>query len=263
MIRKVIFAAVILAVLGVVAWTTEIGSYISTAWKESTAFAKRQVPIEFEIKRAKDMLANLEQVDDKLISALASEMVNRKRLEREVAEAESAVASIRETLRSRNEAFKNIPVSNGSQRDKMAAELERLFKRAKVMEATLKTKRELLAQHEERVQAVKEQRDGLRAQKADLEARIQSLETQVALLKAAETRSRQRIDDSQLGELNRIKELVDALEERIEKSMTELQLREEIKPTAPVSEPSWTVESGQLSREIDDYLGTTTPVAGK
>ncbi|MCS6978433.1 MAG: hypothetical protein NZM31_15715, partial [Gemmatales bacterium] len=62
MIRKLIFGAVILAVLGFVAWTTEIGSYISTAWRESTAFAKRQVPIEFEIKRAKDMLANLEQV---------------------------------------------------------------------------------------------------------------------------------------------------------------------------------------------------------
>ncbi len=211
MVRKVVLAAVVLAVLAGVAWTTELGSYLTTAWRQSTALVKRQVPIEFEIKRAKDMLVNLEQVDDKLISALASEMVNRKRLEREVAEAETALAAVRETLRSRNEAFKNLPVSHGPQRDKMAAELERLLKRAKVMEATLKTKRDLLAQHDERVQAVKDQRDGLRAQKADLEARIQSLETQVALLKAAETRSRHRIDDSQLGELNRIKALVDAL----------------------------------------------------
>lgn len=263
MIRKLIFGAVAVAVLGYLAWATEVGSYLTTAWKQGTAFCKQQVPIEFEIKRAKDMLANLEQVDDKLISALASEMVNRKRLEREVAEAEAAVASAREQLRSRNEAFKNIPVSNGSQRDRMAADLERLFKRVKVMEATLKTKKDLLAQHEERVQAVKEQRDGLRAQKADLQARIEALETQVALLKAAETKSRQRIDDAQLGELNRIKELVDALEERIEKSMTELQLREEIKPQAPATETSWTVDSVHLSSEIDDYLKGTSPVAGK
>ena len=85
----------------------------------------------------------------------------------------------------------------------------------------------------------------------------------MALLKAAETRSRQRIDDSQIGELNRLKELVDALEERIEKSMTELQLREEIKPPAPAGESTWSVDSGHLSQEIDAYLGNATPLVGK
>jgi chromosome segregation ATPase len=260
MLKKALLAAAVLATLGVLAWTTEMGSYLTTAWRESRAYFKRQVPIEFEIKRAKDMLANLEQVDDKLISALASEMVNRKRLEREVAEAEAAVAAARDSLRARNEAFKNIPVSQGRQRDQLAHELERLFKRVKTMEATLRTKRELLAQHDERVQAVKDQRDGLRAQKAELQSRIEALETQVALLKAAETRSRHRLDDSQLGELNRLKELVDSLEERIEKSMTELQLREEIKPPAPSPLPGSYGDSGTLSQEIEEYLSRSSGV---
>jgi chromosome segregation ATPase len=258
MLKKAIIGVGVLLVLAFVAWQTEVGSYVFTAFKEGRAYCKQQVPIEFEIKRAKDMLGNLEKVDDKLISALATEMVNKKKLEREVAEGEVAVAAARDTLRARNEAFKTIPVGAKShQRETLAIDLERQFKRLKTMETTLKTKKELLAQHDERVNAVKEQRDGLKAQKVDLQARVEGLETQVALLKAAEARSRHRIDDTQLGELSRVKELVDSLEERIEKSMTELQLREDIKASAPTASPSWSISSGSLAQEIDSYLGAS------
>jgi chromosome segregation ATPase len=262
MLKKALIGVGVLLVLAVVAWQTEVGSYVVTAFKEGKAFCKKQVPIEFEIKRAKDMLASLEKVDDKLISALATEMVNKKKLEREVGEGDVALAAARDALKARNEAFKSIQVGGSSvQREAVAIDLERQFKRFKTMEATLKTKKELLAQHDERVSAVKEQRDGLKAQKTDLQARVEGLETQVALLKAAEARSRHRIDDSQLTELSRVKELVDGLEERIEKSMTELQLREDIKASAPTSSPSFSVSTTGLAQEIDSYLSSPSRVA--
>jgi len=258
MLKKALIGVGLLVVLGVIAWQTEAGSYICTAFKEGKAFCKKQVPVKFEIKRAKDMLANLEKLDDKLISALATEMVNKKKLEREVSEGDVALASARDDLRARNEQFKTYAVSEKSsvQRETIAIDLERRFKRFKTMEQTLKTKKELLAQHDERVNAVKEQRDGLKAQRADLGSRVEGLETQVALLEAAEARSRHRIDDSQLTELNRVKELVDGLEERIEKSMTELQLREDIKASQPTASPSFSSSTSGLAQEIDSYLSS-------
>jgi hypothetical protein len=263
MLKKALIGVGVLLVLGIIAWQTEVGSYAWTAIKEGKAFCKKQVPIEFEIKRAKDMLGNLEKLDDKLISALAQQMVEKKKLEREVGEGEVALAAAREDVFKRNEQFKTFAVSEKSsvQRETFAIDLERRFKRFKTMEATLKTKKDLLAQHDERVNAIKEQRDGLKAQKGDLQSRVEGLETQVALLKAAEARSRHRIDDTQLGELTRIKELVDSLEERIEQSMTELQLREEIKVTQPTSGPSFSVSSTGLAQEIDSYLNSGNRVA--
>jgi len=259
MLKKALIGVGLLVALGIVAWQTEAGSYVWTAFKEGRAYCKKQVPVEFEIKRAKDMLGNLEKLDDKLISALATEMVNKKKLEREVGEGDVALAMARDDLRARNDQFKTFTVSEKSSahRETVAIDLERRFKRFKTMEATLKTKKELLAQHDERVNAVKEQRDGLKAQRADLSSRIEGLETQVALLKAAEARSKHRIDDTQLSELSRVKELVDGLEERIEKSMTELQLREEIKGTQPTASPSFPVSSSGLVQEIDSYLSSS------
>jgi chromosome segregation ATPase len=264
MLKKVLIGVGVLFAIGILCWTTDVGSYAWTAFKETKAFAKQQVPIEFEIKRARDMLGSLDKLDDKLVSTMATEIVAKKKLEREVSEAEVALASFRDDLRTRNEKLKTLTVSKeGSGRDQFAQDLERRFKRFKTAEATLKAKKELLAQHEERLAAAKEQREGLKGQKADLASRIEALETQVAVLKAAEARTKCRIDDGQLTELARVKELVDSLEQRIDTSMTELQLREEIRSgTQPTSAPA--IHSNtSLTQEIDDYLGEGDRIASE
>jgi chromosome segregation ATPase len=148
-------------------------------------------------------------------------------------------------------------------RDQFALNVERAFKRVKEMETMVKAKKELLSQHQERLAAAREQRDGLKDQKKDLESRIQSLETQVELLKAAEARNKYRLEDGQLTELARVKELVDSLEKRIETSMTELQLRTEGKPVEANKAPAAPASTTSLTSEIDSYLGREGEVAGK
>src|SRR5205823_644252 len=113
-------------------------------------------------------------------------------------------------------------------------------------------------QHQERLGAIKEQRDGLKGQKSDLASRIESMETQVALLRAAEARSKAKLSDSQISELNQIKELVDGLEQRIETNVTELQLREEIKSAQPTTTAPAANSNVGLSAEIEEYFGTKT-----
>lgn len=264
MIKKALIGVGILLVGGFLVAKTDCCSYAKTLFKQTRAYAKQQVPVEFEIKRAKDMLASLDKVDDKLISVMANEMVAMKRLEKEIGEAQDNADSMARDIHARNEQLKNgtFTVSRGvqSSKEQFAIELERKFKRFKTLEATVKTKKDLLANHQERVSAVKEQRDGLKGQKSDLSSRIENLETQVALLKAAEARSKAKLSDSQIGELNQIKELVDGLEQRIETSVTELQLREEIKAATPATTNPASQTNAGLTQEIDDYFGKNNNV---
>jgi chromosome segregation ATPase len=262
MLKKALIGVGVLLV-GAVLWTTtDVGSYVSTAWKQGKAYAKKQVPPEFQIKRAEEMLQNLDKVDDRLISEMARQMVAIKQLQKEVAVMEENVEKQRLAIKDQNDQLKNWTVGriNGQNKDQFALGLERAFKRFRTMEQTVQTKKDLLVQHEERLAATKEQREGLKAQKTDLQARIEGLQTQIALLRAAETRTKCRIDNGELSELAKVKELVDSLEQQLDTQMTELQLREEIKVTAPA--PA-TTSSTSIVQEIDAYFGETGKVAAE
>jgi septation ring formation regulator EzrA len=268
MLKKILVGVGILLVGGFIWAKTDVGSYVKTAWKQCRGYVKASVPIDFEIKRAKDMLANLDKAEDRLISVMANEIVAIKSLEKETGLMEDNIKQRRTELQARNEEFKKTDkvafVSSEGRytRDQFGADLERRLKRLKDMENSLKAKKELLVQHNERLAAVRDQREGLKEQKKDLESRIQSLETQIELLKAAEARNKYRLDDSQLTELAKVKEIVDGLEKRIETSMTELQLRSETK--ADTKAPATFKTSGNLTQEIDSYLsGSESEVAGK
>ena len=270
MLKKVLIGVSVLLIGGFIWAKTDLGSYAKTAWKQCRQSVKASVPIDFEIKRAKDMLSNLDKADDRLISVMANEMVAIKHLDNETKTMQANVEQKKKELAIRNEDLKKtdktifVSIEGEFTRDQFALNLERSFKRVKDMEATVKAKKELLSQHKERLNAARDQRDGLKDQKKDLESRIQALETQVELLKAAEARNKYRIEDGQLTELSKVKELVDSLEKRIETSMTELQLRSEGKPAAELKAPA-VPASTSLTSEIDSYLSGAheAEVAGK
>jgi hypothetical protein len=269
MLKKALIGVGVLLVGGFIWAKTDLGSYAKTAWKQARQSVKASVPIDFEIKRAKDMLGSLDKADDRLISAMANEMVAIKHLENETKTMQANLEVKRNEVQVRNadlkKSDKTVFVSSEGEfnREQFALDLERRFKRVKDMEAMVKAKKELLGQHKERLSAAREQRDGLKDQKKDLESRIQALETQLELLKAAEARNKYRLDDGQLTELARVKELVDSLEKRIETSMTEMQLRSEGKPveTKVPTVPA----STSLTSDIDSYFSTSkeAEVAGK
>lgn len=259
MLKKILIVIGLLVVGSWVIGKTDLGSYVKTGWKEFWASTKKAVPVGFEIKRAEEMLANLDKADDRLIAAIASETVAIGRLEKEVSQLQASTDKLREEILARNEQLKTGAAVHkfGSQEytsTQLAKELERSFKRLKTHEATLQAKKELLAERKQRLDAAKEQRDALMAEKADLQARIEKLKTDLAVLKAAETRSKKACSDSQLGELAKLKELVDSLEQRIETNMIEVQIREESRSPAPVFPIQ---EGGNITREIDEYFSKT------
>lgn len=236
----------------------EIGSYVRTGWKEFRTATKQSISIDFEIKRAEDMLGSLDKTDDRLISALAAEIQTIRRGEDEIERMQSNLEVKKLQLQALNDQLKNWRTSEGTdlKREEMTLNLERQFRQFKAAESAFKAKVDAHARHKERLEMIKQQRDALKAQKVDLQSRLEKLKTDLEVLKLAEARSKNGVQDEQLHELNQLKTLVDGLEERIEKQMIILELKKD-QEDRPASGGSRIApkDGRSVMQEVDAYFG--------
>jgi chromosome segregation ATPase len=258
MFKKLLILSGMLVVVG---WAfgsnagREIMSYVKTGWKEVRSATQKVVPLDFEIKRAEDLLLNLDKTDDRLITTLAAQMQAVRGCERDVETMTANLETRKSELQARAEDLKTIQVSKTStSRDLASLNLEKDFKQFKLMEASLKNKQGMLDQMQTRIKSMQEQRDALKGQRAELQSRVSKLKTDLDYLKVAQLKARHAGEDFQAPELAHLKELVDSLEDRIETSLIEHKLREDIKSgeaTAKTSAPST-----NITAEIDTYFST-------
>lgn len=243
----------------VVAWACssgvarEIGSYVKTGWTDFRKAVKSSVSIDFEIKRAEGMLASLDQADERLIASLATEIQVLKRGEAEMERMQVNLESMKFEVQALNENVKGMKDS-GLKRDAATLDLEKKFKKFKDAERLMKITVEAQARHKERMEMIKEQRDALKAQRTDLAARLEKLKTELEVLKLAEARSKHAVNEQQIEELNQLKELVDGLEQRVEKQMIILELKKDQDTKAGGAKAS-ARDNRTVSNEVDAYFG--------
>jgi chromosome segregation ATPase len=257
MLKKVVALGAVLLVGSWAVSRTDVGSYVKTFVKDSVACVKKNVPIEFEIRVAEEELANLDKVDDKLISTIASEMVAVESKKRALDEMQANLAKKKEDIRSRYAALKvdkaifyidNRQVSRGV----FELELDKLNKSFKTAETIVENTRKMLADDQARLDQAKEQRDALKSTKLALDERIRKLKTDFEVLKAAEMRNKRSTGDGQVAELERLKTRIEGLESRIQQRIIENQLREEPKPAGAVH------SSVDILQESERILGDET-----
>ncbi len=259
MFKKLLILAGMLVVVG---WAfgsnagREILSYAKTGWKEVRNATKKVVPIDFEIKRAEDLLNNLDRTDDRLITSLANQMQAVRTAERDVETMTATLEAKRSDLQARNDELKTIPVSannkTSTQRELASLQLEKDFKTFKLAEASLKNKQGMLEQMQTRVKSLQEQREGLKGQRGVLASRVSKLKTDLDFLKVAQMKARHAGEDFQVAEIAQLRELVDGLEGRIETSLIEHQLREDIKASDKTTvKPT---SSTNITLEIETYF---------
>jgi chromosome segregation ATPase len=235
----------------------EIGSYVRTGWKEIRSATKNSVSIDFEIKRAEDMIGNLDRTDDRLISALASEIQVIRRGEADVETMQTNLETRKLELTALNDQLKNwkTSVSTDLRKEEMTINLERKFRQFKASEAAFKAKVEATARHKERLEMIKQQRDALKAQKNDLAGRLEKLKTDLEVVTLAEARSKNAVGEVQLHELNELKTLVDGLEERVEKQMIILELRKDTEVKSTGGSKFTPKSDKSVMQEVDAYFG--------
>jgi chromosome segregation ATPase len=265
MFKKLLILSGMLVVVG---WAfgsnagREIVSYVKTGWKEVRTATQKVVPLDFEIKRAEDLLNNLDRADDKLINALAGQMQAVRGAERDLESMMANLAARKDELQARADDLKSwstkvedgkpIPVST-TKRDLAALHLERDFKTYKVAEAAVKNKASMVEQLQTRIKAMQEQREALKGQRADLATRVGKLKNDLDYLKVAQLKARHSGEDFQVPEISQLRELIESIEGRIETSLIEHQLREEKGEKAT---KSTSVPNANIGAEIDSYFST-------
>jgi predicted nucleic acid-binding Zn-ribbon protein len=254
-------ALIVLGVLLVGGWLwakTDVWSYAKTAWHEGRAYVKKQVPLDFEIKRAREMIASLNQEEDKLISVMAKQMVAIEGLEKEIERDRGHLARQKDEIQAKNDELKSgqaVLVSDGIElgRDVFVFSLEKQFNNFVANESAAEAKTKTLDYHKQSLAGAKEQLDAVRSQKHELQARLDLAEVELQNVKAAQARSRcvVKFDDSQLA---KVKELVDEIETNIREQKYELKLRDNQRtvtttPTRSTRSPS------NLAKDIDSHFG--------
>ncbi|MBL8823950.1 MAG: hypothetical protein JNJ77_15290 [Planctomycetia bacterium] len=265
MFKKLLILSGMLVVVG---WAfgsnagRELMSYVKTGWKEVRQATQKVVPLDFEIKRAEDLLQNLDKTDDRLITTLASHMSAVRSCERDVETMTANLDSRKAELQARTEEVRNIQVSKTTtSRDMATLQLERDFKQFKIAEAALKNKQGMLEQMQARIKSMQDQREALKGQRSELVTRVSKLKTDLDYLKVAQLKAKHAGEDFQVPEIAQLRELVDSLENRIETSLIEHQLREDIKSNdKAVTKPA---ASSNIMNDIDSYFHQNKVAADK
>lgn len=258
MLKKVVALGAVLLVGSWAVSRTEVGSYVKTWCKDTIASAKKNVPIDFEIRVAEEELANLDKVDDSLISTIAASMVAVDSKKALLEEMQAKLAKKKEDIRVRYAALK---VDNATffiddhkvSRDRFLLELDKANKSCKAAEGIVENTKKMLADEQSRLDQAREQREGLKSTKLALEDRVRKLKTDFEVLKAAEIRNKRSSDDGQIVALERLKSRIEGLETRIHQRIIENQLRgEEPKAAATAS------SSVDILQESERILGDDT-----
>jgi hypothetical protein len=193
-------------------------SYMTTSagWVKNTA--KSNVPIEFQIERARQMIKELDPEIKRNMHLIAKEEVEIDKLAQQVERQETALAKARgdilrlkQDLETGDSAF--YYASRRYTEDQVKSDLANRFDRYQVNEATFEKNQKILAIRQQKLGAAREGLEEMLAAKRELEVNVENLEAELEMLKVAKTASDFNFDNSQLS---RTKELIDEIRTRIE-----------------------------------------------
>ncbi|MGL4461535.1 MAG: hypothetical protein ACRC1K_05225 [Planctomycetia bacterium] len=240
--------------LGVALWSgSAVRSYVQTGYKQVAAYFQGQVPIEFELQRAKQLLAELNPTIQKSLRTIAEEEVEVAKLQREI---DRTVANLDKEkdgiLVLRGKLDQNLASYTVGERKytstEMRSELNRRFASYKQVDATLLARRGLLSSRHEALDAARLKYDGLILSKTELEGELAKLEARFKLIEAEKTARRIDIDDS---ELTNVRRLVDSLNDRIAVDAKVLEKEGELVKQIPLEQPA----PRDVGQQIDSYFG--------
>ena len=218
MFKKMILAGGALALLSGATVGGPLFSYArcGVSWLRDSA--SDTVPVEWELKRARQMIADLKPEIESNAMRIAREKVEVARLEKQMADTDQRLAKsqveieqLTEDLRGGNSMFTygghtytSVQVQN---------DLSNRFKRFKTRSETAEKLDQMLAARKSSLKAGHERMDAMMSAKRQLEVEVENLQARLASLRVAQTSSDFCLDDSQLS---RTRSLLDEIATRIE-----------------------------------------------
>jgi hypothetical protein len=237
----------------------DLVSYISSSAHSIQIAVKESVPVEFQLRRAKDLVNDIVPEMQANIKVIAQQEVEIAALkddidasQKQIADERVRVVKLRDGLASDQASF-----TFGQfvyTRDQLKEDLAQRFDGLKEAEVILTGKQRLLTNREKSMQAAMQALDRTRQQKTLLESQIASLEGQNQLVKAASIGSNFQLDNSKLAQSQ---QLISDIKMQLD--VAQRVLAHESRFVQPIQID--VVSDQDLLKQVDEHLASTTPTS--
>ena len=248
------------SVLGGLLFGRDVVSYVKSSAKSVRTAVKETVPVEFELRRARDLLediipemhANIRLIaqEEVEVAALKGEIVKNKE---SLADEQAKIATLRVALERPQAQY--CFAGRDYSRYEVKADLATRFERFRESELVLTSKERLLASRERSLDAARQMLEKTRTQKRILENRIEALASQYRLVKAASAGSQFKVDNSKLAQTER---LITEIQKRLDVAERVLAHESKFVESIPVD----TVVEADLVAQVDEYFKARDGQAG-
>jgi len=246
--------AVSLCLAGGLLFGSDVVSYVRSSAKSVQTAVKDSVPIEFELRRARDLLEEIIPEMHANIRLIAEEEVEVAGLKADITESEKSmqdeqvrIATLREALEKPQGQY----CFSGREypRSYVKEDLARRFEYFKESELVLASKRRLLASRERSLHAAMGLLERTRTRKRTLEDKIEALASQHRLVKAAAVGSQIQVDSSKLAQTEK---LIAQIKRRLDVAERVLAQESHFVQSIPIE----TVIEKDLLTQVDDYFSS-------
>ena len=252
-VKYTVVGGVAALALGGLVFGTSLGSYLTTSAGAVSEAVKESVPVEFELRRARDLLDEIIPEMQANIRLIAQEEVEIDSLQESIAESEGRldeqsrhIAGLRAMLETQQVAYNVRGISYD--RADIREELSHQLASTKEAQVVLASKEHILESRRKSLASAEEMLHRTRSTKALLEDRIESLAAQHRMVQAASVGSAIALDQSKLTQTKR---LLDEIDKRLE--VAERVLAHETRFTRPMPMIQ-TVDEAELLTEVDAFL---------
>ena len=213
-------------ILGALGAATVVGtgavSYVRTGMHSARQTVRDSVPIEWEIKRARDMITELKPEirrntevvlrEEKAIMRLAEEIGAKDQL---LAKSHGEIMRLKNDLENGNQAGSVRFVYKGKKfsEEQVRADLSNRFNQFQAVEQTTEKLKQVLAAREKNLDAARRKLEGMKAAERELEVEVENIQARLTLLEVAQTNSPVALDD---GQLSSTRKLLDDIATRID-----------------------------------------------
>ena len=257
MLKKLIYTGGAMALLSSMTFGTPLFSYAKCGASWLKQSASDSMPLEWELKRARQMIADLKPEIENNAKRIAREKVDVAQLKGQLGDTKERLAKtqvdiqrLSDDLRGEKDYYTYAGRTYTSTQVK--SDLGNRFKRFKTRQATAKKLEQMLSAREQSLNATHARMDAMLGAKRQLEVEVENLQARLGALRVAQTTSELNLDDSQLA---RTRDLLDEIATRIDVEEETMSVDVEYFGEIDLNEPS----EEDLLDEITTYF--TRPVS--
>jgi regulator of replication initiation timing len=209
MLKKILLGSAIVLGAGGLLLGTSAVSYVRTGYHSIRDTIKEQIPLDVEIKRARDLISDLKPEIAGNLKVIAREEVEVARLQHEVQAKKATLAKSKQAiLKLKDDAQSGVRfVTYGGKDFDMAQvkkDLSDRFKSYQTQEATTDKLEKILTAREKNLEGARRKLDEMLAAKRQLEVEVENLQARLTMVEVAKTSNQFSVNDSRVSSVRQV-----------------------------------------------------------